>query len=259
MISGGAPVSKLYDRAEIYDLIENEKRTETIRNDWKQFLGGRQIRTFLDVSIGTGGMTLPLQELGITVYGSDLSESMLSRCEAKAGAKQKPVELRCSDFRDLSCWNGQLFDCVAITGNALGYVSNDDIIKTLRQMDLLVKPGGYLCFDSRNWEKIQRERQRFYLYNPFFRNDTRINLVQVWDHHPDGSITFNLLYTFERDCKIIQKEIFEEHYHPFKLDMILRALSEMGYGSVEIRPVPCETAETDIDKIDWYRLIAQKR
>ena len=252
-------MSKLYDRADIYDLIDSEKRTETIRKDWIQFLGDRQIHTFLDVSIGTGGMTLPLQELGITVYGSDLSESMLSRCEKKAAAKQKPAELHCSDFRDLSCWNGRLFDCVASTGNALGYVSNDDVIKTLRQMDLLVKPGGYLCFDSRNWEKIQRERQRFYLYNPFFRGETRINLVQVWDHHPDGSITFNLLYTFEHECKIVQKEIFEEHYHPFKLEMILHTLSEMHYGSVEIRPVPCETAETDFEKMDWYRLIAQKQ
>ena len=251
-------MSKLYDRAEIYDLIDSEERTETIRKDWKQFLGDRPIRTFLDVSIGTGSMTLPLQELGITVCGSDLSEPMLSGCRAKAVAKQKPLELRCSDFRDLSCWNGQLFDCVASTGNALGYVSNDDVVRTLRQMDGLVKPGGYLCFDSRNWEKIQRERQRFYLYNPFFRDGTRINLVQVWDHLPDGSITFNLLYTFERDCRIVQKEIFEEHYHPFKLEMVLHALSEMNYGHIEIRPVPCEIPETEFDRIDWYRLIAQK-
>ena len=68
-------MSKLYDRAEIYDLIDSEKRTEITRKDWKQFLGSRPIRTFLDVSIGTGSMTLPLQELGVTVYGSDLSES----------------------------------------------------------------------------------------------------------------------------------------------------------------------------------------
>ena len=80
-------MSQLYDRAEIYDLIENEKRTENIRKDWKQFLGERKIHSLLDVSIGTGGMTLPLQELGIEIYGSDLSEAMLSRCSGKAIAK----------------------------------------------------------------------------------------------------------------------------------------------------------------------------
>ena len=134
-------MSKLYDRAEIYDLIETEGRTAAIRSDWEQFLGDREVRTLLDVSIGTGGMTLPLQELGIEVYGSDLSEAMLSRCGAKAEGKRKPVELRCSDFRDLSCWGDRLFDCVASTGNSLGYVEHDDVLRTLEEMDAHVRPG----------------------------------------------------------------------------------------------------------------------
>ena len=251
-------MGSLYERAEIYDLIESEKRTEIIREDWKEFLGGRKIGTFLDVSIGTGGMTLPLQELGIEVFGSDLSEEMLSRCRSKALAKQKPVRLECSDFRDLSCWKGMQFDCVASTGNALGYVSGEDVLKTLEKMDELVRPGGYFCFDSRNWEMIQRETQRFYVYNPFFRDGNRVNLVQVWDHNADGSITFNLLYTFERKNRIVQKEIFEEHYHPFPLKLITDKLSELGYGPVCVRPFPCSVPETDFSQIEWYRLIAQK-
>ena len=252
-------MSHLYDRAEIYDLIENEKRTEIIRNDWKEFLGDRPIHTLLDVSIGSGSMTLPLQELGIEISGSDLSEAMLSRCGKKAAAKQKPIELKCSDFRDLSVWEGRKFDCVASTGNSLAYVSNEDVLKALESMDAHVKPGGYLCFDSRNWEKIQREKQRFYLYNPFFHDGTRVNLVQVWDHNPDGSITFNLLYTFEQENRIVQKEIFEEHYNPFPLSIVKKKLAELGYGPVSLRPVPCNFPETDFEKIDWYRIIAQKQ
>ena len=251
-------MEQLYDRADIYDLIDSEERTKVIREDWRQFLADRRIQTLLDVSVGTGSMTLPLQELGIEIFGSDLSEAMLTRCRAKAEAKQKPVVLKQSDFRDLSCWKGQQFDCVASTGNALGYVSQADILVTLKQMDSLVKPCGYICFDSRNWEKIQREKQRFYLYNPFFRDGNRINLVQVWDHNPDGSITFNLLYTFERDNRIFQKEIFEEHYHPFPRKLIDDALADLGYRSVELRPVPSNIPETEFCKIDWYRIIAQK-
>ena len=251
-------MEQLYDRADVYDLIDSEERTKVIREDWRQFLADRRIQTLLDVSVGTGSMTLPLQELGIEIFGSDLSEAMLTRCRTKAEAKQKPVVLQQSDFRDLSCWKGQQFDCVASTGNALGYVSQADILVTLKQMDSLVKPGGYICFDSRNWEKIQREKQRFYLYNPFFRDGNRINLVQVWDHNPDGSITFNLLYTFERDNRIFQKEIFEEHYHPFPRKLIDDALADLGYHSVELRPVPSNIPETEFSKMDWYRVIAQK-
>lgn len=32
-------MDKLYDRAEIYDLIESEQRSESIRRDWAAFLG----------------------------------------------------------------------------------------------------------------------------------------------------------------------------------------------------------------------------
>ena len=251
-------MSQLYDRTELYDLIESEKRTESIRMDWEKFIGDREIHSFLDVSIGTGGMTLPLQELKIEIFGSDLSAAMLSRCDAKAVAKNRPIELKCSDFRDLSCWGDRQFDCVASTGNALAYVSNKDVLKTLEQMDVHVRPGGYLCFDSRNWEKIQREKQRFYLYNPFFHNGTRINLVQVWDHNLDGSITFNLLYTFEQNEKIIQKEKFEEYYHPFKLKLVEEKLISMGYGQLYLSPFPGDSPETDFKNMDWYRLIARK-
>lgn len=249
---------QLYDRADIYDLIESEARMEITRNDWKNLLAGKAIQTFLDVSIGTGGMTLPLQELGIEVYGSDLSDSMLERCRKKALKKQKPLELRCCDFRDLSVWGGKHFDCVASTGNSLAYVSNDDILKVLEEMDAHVRHGGYICFDSRNWEKIKQEKQRFYLYNPFFHGEDRINLVQVWDHNPDGTITFNLLYTFERDNRIFQKEIFVEQYHPFRLELVERKLRKMGYGSLKLTPVPDNHSEADLSKTEWYRMIAHK-
>ena len=251
-------MSQLYDRADIYDLIESEQRSEAIRKDWAEFQGSREIHTLLDVSIGSGGMTLPLQELGIEISGSDLSEAMLSRCKMKADAKGQPVELKCSDFRNLSCWEGKLFDCVVSTGNALGYVESSDVPLVLEKMDRLVKPGGYLCYDSRNWEKIRRDKQRFYLYNPFFRDGNRINLVQVWDHNPDGSITFNLLYTFEKDNRIFQKEEFQEHYHPFGLDLALDKFKAMGYTEIGISPFPVSLKTTDFNEMEWYRLIGRK-
>lgn len=252
-------MQKLYDRADIYDLIESNRRTEIIRQDWKAFLCNRSIGTLLDVSIGSGGMTLPLQELGIEVYGSDLSEAMLGRCQSKANAKGKPIELKQCDFRDLSAWGDRLFDCVSSTGNSLAYVNNSDVLKALGEMDSHVKPGGYICFDSRNWEKIQREKQRFYFYNPFFHGDLRVNLVQVWDHNADGSITFNLLYSFERDNKVVQREVFQEHYNPFPIGMAKDCLDSLGYGDFDILPVPSNHPQTDFPEMEWYRIIAQKK
>ena len=73
------------------------------------------------------------------------------------------IELKCCDFRKLSCWEDKQFDCVASTGNSLPHVNNDDVLTALEQMNSLVKKGGYLYLDTRNWEKFSNEKKRFYL------------------------------------------------------------------------------------------------
>ena len=252
-------MGSVYDRAEIYDIIENESRDEAFRAHWKKIFENRNIQTMLDVSIGSGSTTIPASDLGIRLCGSDLSEEMLGRCAKKMEKRNLTAELKQSDFRDLSCWGERRFDLVASTGNSLAYVKNEEILKALEEMDKHVKDGGWLYYDLRNWDKILKQRQRFYLYNPFFKDDVRINLMQVWDYHEDNSMTFNLLYTFERENKIQQKEEFQEHYFPVGRELLLNKLREMGYEEVIPRGYPAQYDCDDFDKIDWYYVIARKK
>ena len=172
-------MEKLYDRADIYDLLENDSRYEITKGHWQYLLKGKPVRSLLEV------------------------------------------------------------------------------ITALRQMDALVAPGGYLYFDLRNWDKIRGTKQRFYTYNPSFHGNTRVNLVQVWDHNSDGTIDFNLLFTFEKENRIFQKEHFIEHYNPVSQRPLLEELRAMGYTDVEIRLVPAQWgAYTDED--DWYCVMARK-
>ncbi|MBD5453324.1 MAG: class I SAM-dependent methyltransferase [Lachnospiraceae bacterium] len=251
-------MASIYDRAAIYDLIDSEDRYKICQNHWKAVFDNRPIQTCLDVSIGSGSVTLPLSDLQVKLSGSDLSETMLESCRKKAAAKNIDIELQCCDFRTVASRFSHKFDCVASTGNSLPYVTNEDVCKALEQMDALINPGGYLYFDIRNWDKILRERNRFYLYNPFFDGDTRINLIQVWDYHEDDTMTFNLLYTFEKDNRIFQKEKFEEHYIPVKKQILLNKLEQMGYGDIEVMNFPIQQPYRDIDDVDWYCVIAKK-
>ena len=251
-------MASIYDRADIYDLIEDEKRFSFNQRHWQTVLEGKGIHSLLDVSIGSGSLTLPLAELGVELFGSDLSDSMLARCEKKAAARSIPIALKQADFRKVSACFDRQFDCVASTGNSIPHVPNEDVLTALVEMDRLVKPGGWLYFDVRNWDKILRERQRFYLYNPFFDGDTRINLVQVWDYHDDGTMTFNLLYTFERDRRIVQKELFSEQYHPISKALLFDQLKTMGYEQLEERNYPAMLPIQPGTEPDWYCVIARK-
>lgn len=249
----------IYDRADIYDLFDNAERFLEYRKHWETVLQGTGIQSVLDVSIGSGSVTLPLIDLGIALYGSDLSESMLKNCQRKADCKGYTIELKCSDFRNLGCWADKRFDCVASTGNSLPYVENTDVLKTLEQMDSLVKEHGYIYLDVRNWNKILKEKYRFYLYNPIFDGDTRINFLQVWDYNEDESMTFNLLYTFEKNNKIFQKEKFAEHYYPIRQNLIIGKLRELGYADIKIMCFPATADHLDVNSPDWYCILAKKQ
>lgn len=251
----------LYDRADIYDLIESEDRYKILKDHWANVLRGRDIKSLLDVSIGSGSATLPLADLGVNLSGSDLSEKMLANCKRKAEARDFPIGLKCCDFRNVSEHFEGPFDCVASTGNSLPYVSNDDVLKTLEQMDALIRPGGYIYFEIRNWDKVLEDKKRFFPYAPFFDGDTRINLTQIWDYNSDGSITFNILYVFERDKRFLQMEVFEEHYIPIKRDVLLGKLEEMGYQDIQLLPYPSKADALDIpiDKLPWYCVAAKKQ
>lgn len=255
-------MEKLYDRADIYDLLENDRRDQITKEHWEKALGGKDIRTILDVSIGTGSLSLPLCALGVQLTGSDLSTAMLARCGAKAQARGYEIELHPCDFRALNTvFSGRQFDCVCSTGNSLPYVENAEIPGVLRQMDALVKPGGWMYIDLRNWDKIVKNRERFYFYQPSLLPDgARMNLVQVWDHLPDGAVDFNLIYTFERESRIFQHEVFTEHYHPLPRRLLLDTLAELGYGAPELFCMPAQQPnQPPLDELDWYCVMARKR
>ena len=78
-------MAQLYDRAEIYDLIDSEERRQIIREHWRLLLEERPVRTLLDVSIGTGNLTLPAQELArrLTEVGirTKIIEANAERCD----------------------------------------------------------------------------------------------------------------------------------------------------------------------------------
>lgn len=115
------------------------------------------------------------------------------------------------------------------TGNALAHVTSDEIRLTLREMDCLVRPGGYIYFDSRNWDKELKDKKHFRWGNPFIRQDgVRINYVQNWEYHCDGSIKIYILQGYERDGRIYDSVEFEEQVNPFPISLVCSALNEMG-------------------------------
>ncbi|BFL22102.1 hypothetical protein K300107B2_18790 [Mediterraneibacter gnavus] len=83
-------------------------------------------------------------------------------------------------------------------------------------------------------------------------------MVQVWDYSSEDTITFNLLYTFEKENQIVQREIFEEKYYPIKKEMILSKLKMMGYTNISVYCFPSYFKMPEFELVDWYCIMAKK-
>ncbi len=183
---------------------------------------------------------------------------MLEKAAKKAREKGFDVPLAQCDFRELSGHFDRKFDCVMSTGSALGHVTNADVLKTIHEMDKCIVPGGWLYFDSRNWDAAPKNANRFIIPQPFYKEDgTRIGCVQVWDYNADGTITINIVHSYEKGRRIFDTNNFQEHLHPFSLETVKTELHNMGYSQPEIRPCPW-FEDKPFDEIGWYCLMARK-
>lgn len=251
-------MADLYDYPDIYDERFTDAANNAYKAHYQKMFAGKNIETILDCSFGTGCLTLCLSELGYHVSGSDLSEKMLRRAQDKAIQKELDIDFVQCDFRELSSHFKQMFDCVMSTGNALAHVTSDEIRLTLREMDRLVRSGGYIYFDSRNWDKELKDKKHFRWGNPFIRQDgVRINYVQNWEYHSDGSVKIHILQGYEKDGRIYDSVEFEEQVNPFPVSLVCSALNEMGYKSLMLKPCPWFD-DKPFEQVEWYCLMAQK-
>lgn len=69
---------------------------------------------------------------------------------------------------------------------------------------------------------------------------------------------FNILYTFEKDNHIFQKEVFEEHYFPISRRKVIAKLEEMGYTEIEVKFSPSYFEFEDVELLEWHSIITKK-
>lgn len=246
-----------YSRPDIYDIANSDKLDEVLVKYYSKIFHNKNVSTIFDCSFGTGNLSFVLSKMGYELSGSDISNDMLDAAEEKMKLKGLEIELKQCDFRELSRKIQKTFDCVQSSGNSLAHVNNDDVVKTLSEMSKLVKKNGYIHLDIRNWDRILEMKKRFYYYNPIFKEEERINFMQVWDYNDDGTMTFNMLYSFEKNNNIIRREEFQEVYYPIKKDFIIETLISLGFHNIEMNSFPV-ISNKEFEDIEWYSIIAQK-
>jgi SAM-dependent methyltransferase len=104
----------------------------------------------LDLACGTGFLTIPLAELGLSVTGVDLAPEMLDLARSKAAALSLPIRWVLADCRTLDLGASEQFLLVTLTGNAFQeFRTRADQEGLLGVVRRHIAPGGLFAFETR--------------------------------------------------------------------------------------------------------------
>ena len=247
----------IYNRPDIYDILFTSNMSDLLKGHYETVLKDKKITSIHDCSYGTGNLTKVLSKMGYIVSGSDISSEMLNQAKEKNKIEGLDIELVQSDFRNLTDQIYNKFDCVMSSGNSLAHVNNEDVIITLSQMAQLINEDGYIYIDTRNWDRILNTNNRFYYYQPLIKENERINAMQVWDYNLNGTVTFNLLYSFENENRIFKREEFSEIYYPIRKEFLFEELKKIGFKEITLYSF-INHQVTNFDDMEWYVIIGKK-
>jgi SAM-dependent methyltransferase len=132
-----------------YDLLYEEKdydaECDVLERIFREY-GEKPITSILDLGCGTGNYALRLAQRRYEVWGVDLSESMLEIAREKIRNTHATIEFFHSDISSIQL--DRQFDAAIMMFAVLGYQNtNEQIIKTLKNINTHLNTGGLLIFD----------------------------------------------------------------------------------------------------------------
>jgi SAM-dependent methyltransferase len=147
-----------YDLGAPGDPLQDEPRLSFLRGLLERY----SIHRVLDCSCGTGADLVRLHSLGAEVHGSDASEAMLERARARLEEAGLDLPLAQTDFRDLSAAFEDRFDAVlCLTTSLPQLLDEEEILRALRSMRSVLRPGAVLVLTQGLTDRQHRERLRY--------------------------------------------------------------------------------------------------
>jgi glycine/sarcosine N-methyltransferase len=205
--------------------------------------------SILDCSCGIGTFAIALAKVGHEVSGSDGSQGMVDQAILAARQADINLPLKCCTWEDLPAHVAGPFDLVFCLGNAIGHARNgEEMLRSLQGMRAVLRTGGKLVIDSRDWEQIRKEKARFTHYPWRERAGQRCLPIYVWNfpENFEDAHTIEVLLIFDSDGKVSVRS-YPIVYYPFRQEELRERLRCAGFSETQMRFSKNQTA---------YRVIA---
>lgn len=220
-------------------LIGWDNRAESENGFFGRMLRQHNCKDVADIAAGTGFHAIRLSHEGFAVTASDGSENMVRQTEQNADSMDIDLAgTEVVDWRELhGAFGANRFDALVCLGNAFSHLFDEEARRqALDSMRTVLRPGGVLIIDHRNYDKIldrgYSSKHRFYYVGQgvdarpaVIRDD----LVKFEYSYPDGEKFHLSLFPLRRHyvrklfdeagfTKVTTYGDFEESFEPDEVD-----------------------------------------
>ncbi len=232
---------RFYDGlGDAYDLMVSwEDRLARERAFFQRLFVEAAVGRLLDAACGTGMHAIAFSRLGARCAGVDLSPVMVERARQNARAAEVDARFEVAGFGGISSVLSGPFDAVTCLGNSLPHLGDDASLDAcLTDFAALLRPGGLLVIQNRNYDRLLRERQRFMPVSSRAEGDGETLFLRITEYPPVGaasgeSIEFTLVTLRKRDGAWSQT-VQSTPLRALGRATLERALSRAGFSSFQV-------------------------
>lgn len=204
------------------------------------------VHRVLDVACGTGHHAIALAQRGYEVLGVDLSEPMIERARENAIRARLDVVFVLAGFGELAKKVSGEFDAVICLGNSLPHLlSRQEFRHALDDMAAVLRQGGLLILQNRNYDRVLAEKQRFMPLEAHAEGDREWLFLRLVDFGPlesDGlpGLTFHML-TIHRQNEKWACHVSSAKQRPILSAELANILPKVGFGEANFYGDYCLT------------------
>ena len=146
--------------AQRYDWIKEDNPAR--EQFFRQLFVKHRVSKVLDCACGTGRDLIMFHGMGAAVFGSDLSNAMLTQARKNTAEAQVEIPIQKANYCELPEHYDTEFDAVVCLSNSINEALEDaETLRALRSMKSVLRTGGILVFDQGQTDASMRNPPRF--------------------------------------------------------------------------------------------------
>jgi ubiquinone/menaquinone biosynthesis C-methylase UbiE len=204
-------------------------------------------RNVLELCCGTGRLTIPLAESGVSIEGLDRSASMLARAKAKADTAGVAVTWHQGDMR---CFElKSRYGLVMLPFNSLQLLYGvDDVLGVFSGVRAHLAPGGRFVFDVFNpdFHYIHSREEQWTLVQAYTASDGTDTEISERCQYDAAAQVNRVVWQIRHGSSVREEPLHMRCYFPLEMQALIRLAGFRcleTYGSFSREPFVSNSAK----------------